>query len=239
MNVVPSRRRIPRLRKMFESLKETGTTTPGMVIIDSKDYFENINGYFDLETQHMLPNWGFYISRAEGFGDKIREFWPRYKDCDWVNVMGDDNHPVTPEWDKKLIARLNGKNFVSCSDGWHTGGKNDLPCGATFFSGDWFRAIGWLFLPKLQHLFIDNVWKDIGLATDSWVIDDSVVVTHDHPSRNVFLQDDTFKRSESFFEHDRKRFIDWRNSDEFKWACEAIRSLKREHTQSTDLSTMR
>lgn len=238
MNIVPSRRRIHRLRQMFEAMKKAETSTPGIVIVQSKDYLENIKGYSDLETDYMPKDWRFYISESEGMGNKLRELWGTYRDLPWANIMGDDNRPITKEWDKRLIDRLDGTNFVSCNDNWHTGGKNDLPCGATFFSGGWMRAVGYLYPPGLQHLFIDNVWKDIGLATDSWEIDESVIVEHDHASKNVFLQDDTFKKSESYFAQDRQRFIDWRTGYEFKWACEMIGLLKNETLQSTDLSTL-
>lgn len=228
MNIVPSRRRIPRLRKMFESLKETGTTTPGIVIIDSKDYFENINGYFDLETQHMLPNWGFYISTGESMGDKLREFWLKYRDLEWASIFNDDHVFRTPQWDQKLISQLNGKNFISTSDGWHEGGKKDLPCGVTMFSGDWYRALGHLFPPGFMHMFCDNYWKDIGLATGSWDIDDTVVVLHEHASRQDAWKDDTHRKSESFFEHDRQRYLQWRNGQGYHEAVAKITRLKNE-----------
>lgn len=226
MILLPSRRRTERLKKFFKAAKATNTTSPGIVIVDFKDYIDNADVYLEIERDHFIPNWGIVISKAESMGGKLRELWPFYKDLSYVGLLGDDNVPISIEWDKKLIDQLDGTNFISCNDDWCFNGKKTLPAGLTVWSGELLRAVNYLYPPGLNHQFIDTLWRDIGLAEDCWIVDESVIVGHEHASRKDEWKDETSIKAESLFNEDRVRYSQWIMGGEFKMACEAVRKLK-------------
>ncbi len=226
MILLPSRRRIDNLKNFFRSLKETNATSPGIVIIDTKDYLDNCGAYLNLETMYFPDNWRLYVSKSETMGDKIRELWGLYSDQDWVGILNDDHYCLTNEWDKKLIAQLTGKNFISCGDNWVANQGNSLPAGATIWSGDLIRAVGYMFPPKLQHCFIDNIWAALGMATGSWIKDLSVVVEHRHVDKGDAAPDETHKKMQNFFHTDGPIYIEWLKND-YANAVLAIMELQR------------
>lgn len=208
MILVPSRRRIENLKRFFQSLRETETTSPGAVIVDGRDYADNLDAYFALEAS-MPHNWGTWVTKAESMGGKVRETWRNYYPLKWVCLLNDDHYALTHEWDKKLIAQLNGKNFVSCNDNWN----KDLPAGATMWSGDLLRAVGYIFPPRLEHTFIDNLWKHLGLEADCWNIDMSVTVEHRHVDRGLAPVDDTHRKMQAHFHADGPNYLRWLEAD--------------------------
>lgn len=226
MILLPTRRRPERVKKFFESAKAMGTTSPGVVIIDSKDYMDNTHAYLSLERRNFLPNWKIHITKGESMGDKLRELWGYYSPMDWACLLNDDHVFRTHEWDKRLVDQLTGSNFISCSDGWKTEGKKTLPAGATIWSGSLIRAVGYIFPPRLHHMFIDNIWMTLGQATKCWTLDETVIVEHEHATRSKEWKDETHEKSESFFFGDNLRYVEWRSSGEMDRAVQAIKDLQ-------------
>lgn len=225
MILLPSRRRPEHLKRFFTSAKATNTTSPGIVIIDAQDYIANADEYLILEKEFFLPNWKIHISRSESMGDKIRELWPFYKDCEYIGIVNDDHVLVSVEWDKKLISKLDGTNFTSCEDNWVASQENSLPAGATIWSGPLIRAVGYIFPMDLQHTFIDNIWSYLGLETNCWIKDLSVIVAHKHVDKGEAEPDDTHKKMQNFFYTDGNIYVNWLHNESTK-AIKAIRDLK-------------
>ncbi len=224
--LLPSRRRVTDLRNFFTSLKETEATLPGRVLVDSKDYADNMNAYGLLERELMPKNWEFYISKSESMGDKVREVWNTYRKLDWVGILNDDHYAITKEWDKRLLSQLNGKNFITCNDNWHANGTLGRAAGATIWSGPLIRAVGYIFPRDLQHTCIDNVWEMLGRQTKCWIVDMDVVIEHRHRSKGEAPMDETHKKMEDFHLRDCKTFSLW-YLNQYQQALMAIRSLQR------------
>jgi hypothetical protein len=53
MWLIPSRRRIAKLRNFCDSAVRAETTTPAMIIVDSKDYIENLDQYDQIKSHHF------------------------------------------------------------------------------------------------------------------------------------------------------------------------------------------
>lgn len=183
MLLVPTRRRLAKLRNFCDSATATKTSTPALIIVDKKDYLDNQEAYQEIEMEHF-PNslWKLHISEAEGMGAKVRETHKMWADGNWVAILNDDHHIVTPEWDVKLIAQLNGKNFITCNDRWNAPMR---AAGATVWSMDLIRAVGFPIFPQqIDHLGIDDVWEIIGRNTGCWRVDMRVIVEHHHVYQN-------------------------------------------------------
>lgn len=233
MWLVPSRRRLTKLRNFCNSAIKTKTTTPALIIVDKKDFEENQDEYAQIEVYHFPvgAGWKIHVSTAEGMGAKIKETHLMWKDAAWVGVLNDDHVLVTPEWDTRLISQLNGRNFLTCNDRWNAPQR---AAGATIFSMPLMEAFGFPMFPsQIEHLGIDDVFETIGRATGCWEVDMSVVVEHHHAYKNPDMIDDTHRAVYGTMPWDQspqavdaqQRFMAWYKTD-FPAVIQRVRELR-------------
>lgn len=220
--LLPSRRRLKKLAVFFEHATRHGISTPGVVLVQ-KDELDELRAYY--AALKLPPRWQIVPTSADGFGDKQREIWPAVRDLDWVGLACDDLRPQTRGWDRALLAAVNGQNIVTCNDGQQ---GNARMSGVTIFSGAVLRAIGYLYAPGFWHTFMDNVWEDLGRATNCWTYVDSVLITHDHPFVNQQIDparaDETTYKSYGRMLADQAAYAAWKKND-FENTCERIRKI--------------
>lgn len=187
MWLLPSRRRPANLARFFAAHEKAGGSTPGMVIVDYRDWRDLCDKYSALK----LPlGWNFRLTEGETQGDKIREVWAEVKDCAWLGLIGDDCVPETPQWDRRLVAHLERSLIVSCDDGWQAP-KRLGNC--WIMAGELTRALGYIFPPGLHHLFVDDVWETIGREAGCWRCDMDIRVAHRHVLNKQAEADDTHR----------------------------------------------
>ncbi len=191
MLLVPTRRRLGKLRNFCNSAIKTETTCPAILIVDRQDWQDNEEEYKAIEETHF-PNrdWKFVITDAIGMGPKVREVWDLHvKGGKWVGILNDDHILVTKHWDKRLINQLNGKNFLTCNDRWNAPLR---AAGATMFSMPLMEQFGFPMFPaQIDHLGIDDVFEQLGRQTGCWEVDMSVIVEHHHAFKNQDAVDET------------------------------------------------
>lgn len=193
MWLVPSRRRVAKLRNFCNSAVSAKTSTPALILVDETDWAENASEYQAIEQYHFPTgaDWKFHVTKAVGMGPKVREVWPLIKDRAWVGILNDDHYIVTAEWDTKLINQLTGHNFITCNDRWNAPKR---AAGATIFSMQLMEAFGFpMFPPGIDHLGIDDVFETIGRNCGCWEVDMKVVVEHHHAFKNPDMMDDTHR----------------------------------------------
>lgn len=217
MWLIPSLNRPHLMERFFKAYVKTLASTPGLLLVDKKD--PQLDAYRNLK---LPENWKLIETDAVTMGDKFRETWDIYKDCDWIGVLNDDHVPITEKWDLAVLSHINGKNMVSTNDNWQFPSRI---CGAIAFSGPLIRALGWLFPPGMHHLFSDDVWQHIAVKTDCLSMLRDVTVEHDHAYKNKELEDDTFfkingkdglkdgRGTGGFWENDEKIYKDWLDKD--------------------------
>jgi hypothetical protein len=218
--LLPTKGRIKELKRFLNAAREMGTGTPGMILVNQSEMDADPSYYHAIE-RFMLDDWSLLPVKAESYGDAIRAVWPRIRDKAWVGLLADDLIPATSTWDKALIARLHGWNFVSSNDGWQAPHRMH---GAVVFSGDLLRAVGWLFPPKLRHVFHDDIWEGIGRDTGCWHQAMDVMVKHLHESLSG-IKGPTVDPQSELWKHDQAVFTDWIKSDSLR-AVEAVRELQ-------------
>lgn len=194
MFLLPTLNRTEKLKKFLKSALDTNTTLPGRILIDENDFKAHEKEYVEINNQFLPQGWALEVTKAVTMGDKCREFIPKMKpDTKWVALLNDDHFCVSKEWDQKLISRLDGKNFVSAND--RTLNAFRLPVTATAWSVPLLQCLGWpIYPPFLQHLFIDNLWLELGKATGCWRMVASSVVEHHHVMFGKAEEDDTHRK---------------------------------------------
>ncbi len=223
MILVPTLNRVKLLDRFLKSVIETAPNSKGIVIIDKKDRELNSEHYDKLQ----LPgNWFTFISESVSMGDKIREVWPEIKASKWIGLLNDDHICVTPQWDKILGELIDGTNMVSSNDGfWNFGFR---VCGVTAFSKPLLDAAGFHIFPRrLQHLYIDDIWKAIGEASGCWQETMRLDFPHKHTLKGEMDQDETHKKvyAPGSWEFDSKEYKDFMEQD-FKGVVDRILTLR-------------
>lgn len=136
---------------------------------------------------------------------------PLATEYDYLGFMGDDHMPRTEGWATEIEAVLAAKppGVVYCNDLFQ--GPN-LPT-AVFLHSRIVRALGWMALPTLQHLYCDNAWLDLGRALGSCTYLPHVVIEHLHPHAGKAEGDDQYDRvnSAETTAADRAAWEEWRD----------------------------
>jgi hypothetical protein len=229
MWLVPSRKRPHNLKRFFAALQETRTSTVGYVLVNESE-FEDATWRAEYLRLAPPPNWSFVLTRGDSQGDKLREVEDLYRRADWIGLLGDDQVPLTSEWDRKLLARVLGWNLVSCyDDNWQINERGGRIAGTILWSGDLYRAIGYLFPPGMHHVYIDDYLEELGQLSGCWSFAEQavadVVIAHLHYTRKMSDYDETYKRAyETYGDSDNSTWQQWR-ANELGAAVERVKTL--------------
>ncbi len=234
MILLPTLNRTALLERFMESYIDTDAEVPVLVLVDAADLEKNHKHYDQLERNAPLIEMPMTIvntGKAVSMGDKVRFVWDRVKDSKWVGILNDDHVCITPEWDKKVDALIDGTNMVSTNDGnWNFGVR---VCGLTAWSMGLLNAAQFPIYPRnLQHLYIDDVWKAIGESTGCWLETNKIDIHHKHALKGEMEKDETFKKvyAQGSWEYDSKEFRHFMEQD-FKDTCARISALRQAHAQ--------
>jgi hypothetical protein len=188
MWLLPSKDRPGHLERFFDACRSTGLSTPGLLLIDAKDYERHRQAYDALELPH---DWRIIKTIGVTQGDKIREIWETARQgIGWLGLIGDDNVPETIAWDRRLVDALDGWNvgIVSCNDGWLAPNR---VANCWVMSGELIRAVDYIFAPGMHHLFVDDLWETIGRDSSCWRVLMDVMVRHAHVMKGEAQPDAT------------------------------------------------
>ena len=203
--LLPSRNRPESLRRFFDAYKKTKATMPVLILCDQTDAY----------ALHPLPeNFQSLIVSGDCFADAMSEgyeWWCKQNgEPEWIGWLADDNVPETEHWDAKLLEHVKGWNVVNSNDGWQANAditKGRLH-GAVVWSGGLLRAVGYMFPPRLKHMFTDDVWESLGRETGCWQTVMGVMVRHVHASK-VGAHDETERHTNKFWDNDEAAFKEW------------------------------
>ena len=177
-----TRGRPDKAKEMFDSLKETSSCDV-VFCIDSDD--PAISKYNEWMGENRI------IGNGQTTTQLINLAFQSNPEYEFYSVTNDDVVYETPGWDVAL------KNKGKISYG------NDKCQGANMptisvIDGDICRAVGWLQMIKLIHLYGDCVWKVIGERLKILYYDKNVIINHKHFLYNHRIEkDSTYAKTNS------------------------------------------
>lgn len=224
MILLPTLNRIELLKQFLRNYEFTGATVPIKILVDSEDLKKNDYSFL---SEDRLVDTGTAVS----MGDKVRYYFNHnpISHLKWIGLLNDDHVCITPEWDKKVEALLDGTNMVSTNDGYWNFGHNVV--GLTAWSTPLLEAAGFPIFPNgIDHWFIDNIWKAIGDKTGCWLETMKVNIEHRHVFRGMMPIDETARLSQNQEKANAasiqfQKFMD----TEFEGVCERIMKLRESH----------
>lgn len=99
---------------------------------------------------------------------------------DFLASINDDHRPRTNRWDEFLMGEI---EYIG---GWGFAYGNDLIHGhalptTVVVSSNIVRTIGYMAPPNLQHMYIDDFWRELGKMIGRLVYRHDVIIEHMHP----------------------------------------------------------
>ena len=204
LTVCPSRERPDRLRTMLESFYATSINSMMLVIVDKDD--PTLEQY--RKVAEDFKNISLWETAYASNTERLNAAFKNYPFYQFYHITNDDVIYRTPEWDRKFLDILKNRTGIAFGDDKEF---SDRLCPTPFIHGNIVRALGWLQMPKLIHLYGDNVWMIIGKMLRNLFYVGDVVIEHMHPVAgkaemdNVYLKDN----SKEMYEHDSDAFFQW------------------------------
>lgn len=217
--LLPTRGRVhTNLRRCLKAIQATNTSTRIYVVVDEDEFAAHSDEYEALGCDLFVVPGG-----SSGKAFEEARILLTTSDTQWVGFLSDDLIPETEGWDLALLEHLSGANVVSSNDGAHAPKRMN---GAVVWSADLLKAVGYVYPPGLAHMYVDDVWEDLGRTVGIWHCDMGVMVRHAHASWGG-QKDDIAVRANSFLPSDQLIFQAWKRTGRGE-AIEAITHLLRE-----------
>jgi hypothetical protein len=201
---VPTRGRPHNLERLHKALKATCTVDYTLFArLDNDDKAE----YPQLEdVVYLIGDRIFFAPSLNELAELASQ-----QGFTHVAILGDDVLPETKGWDKMMIDALPGLGVVYGSDGLEHLHGQDLPT-HVIVPIEMYHRLGWLGLPTLRHLFCDNVWRELGKATN-FVYVPEAKLTHLHRWNKTARNDNTYREAndKEKREYDSLAFETWRD----------------------------
>lgn len=188
MWILPSRGRPKNLLRFFQHWELTESTTPGVVVLDRND--PALDGYREV----VLPSaWSLIVIEPIGLGATFNYVFNHWPHNPWYGMLADDVIPRTQGWDKILVEAA-GNDGISYADDGINADRQVTHC---VLGGDLVRSLGWICLPGLQRIYIDNVITEIGQDRGVLRYCGDVSLEHMHFSNNKAEMDKTYEKPEA------------------------------------------
>lgn len=142
-----------------------------------------------------------------------------------VGFMGDDHRPKTIGWDSSYVAALEElrTGFVYGDDLL----QHDAFPTQVAMTSDIPNALGYMTPLEFQHLCVDLIWRDWGIAIDRLRYLPDVVVEHLHPLSGKVQTDAGYDavNSSAVANHDSAVYRDYHESGRFDSDVDKLRQL--------------
>lgn len=189
--IVPSRGRPENAQRLLEAVQRTtyGAKVDVVFAVDSSDPSKR-----DYPANHTrIVKGGSMVKALNEVALKS------FSDYDYLAFLGDDTLPNGGWYGNIMQALLFQKNsIVYGNDGIQ--GEN-LPT-SVFMDSNVVRSLGYMALPTLNHLFVDNFWKALGQEAGTLLYAPDAYIEHLHPLVGKGDHDEGYERADSNWDSD-------------------------------------
>jgi len=220
--IAPSRGRPGAAQMLWTSMQNTvrALDTRLLIVADADD--PEVGKYLHLPETGAAKRFGFDIDRllirvltGNDTGDMTtamntaaKAFYDRPHAI--IGMVNDDHRFLTPGWDLRVEDALREPG-IAYGDDLFQGER--LVAGGVFMNAVIPRALGWYCLPSCRHLFVDNVWTELGKHLGLLRYQPDVVIEHLHPFAGKGTWDEGYERAnnQAAIDADRVAYEEWRD----------------------------
>lgn len=196
--IVPS---YQRQHKIMDCIKAWRETTSGksdfLLVLESKD-----SPYPSVDD--ILVKVGDYGCVGKAMNEAVKSY-PNYKFYAHIN---DDHHFKTKGWEEKVIEVLKDGGFAYGNDLL----QGEKLASAVIISADIIKKLGYMAVPELTHLYLDNCWMDLGRKINKLFYLSDVIIEHVHPATGKVQMDERYTAVNSNYEKYQEIYRNWKNT---------------------------
>lgn len=222
--LTPSRNRP---RELNELMHNVTFTTNGRAyvlgLVDADDpqraVYKSLSGAVWIGEPKGLAAWTNYAAQQLTYSGPLR---PEY-----LATLGDDHRARTPNWDIMLTDAIRGLDGPGVAYG------NDLYqgerlCTAWVMHVAAYQALGWMMLPRLNHMYVDTAMMDVAHEAQRLAYVPNVIIEHMHPLAGKADWDETYRATNTpaAYREDERAYRLWRTSPDFTSAVKALSSTR-------------
>lgn len=207
--IIPTRNRPQVVKEIIETYKET--CRANTTIYFSVDVTDTHREEYEEAAKGTYLIFGDNLSMVEALNNAAKVILKLRKPFALM-FAGDDHRPRTIGWDSNYLAELK-----KLKTGMVYG--NDLFQGQNIptqiaMTSDIVKALGYMALPTLKHLYLDNWWLELGAATNCITYLNDTIIEHMHPAAGKAEIDDNYIRvnAEAIASHDHQKLLEWRST---------------------------
>lgn len=207
LTICPTKNRPDKCKTMLTSFNGTAWVSDIVFILDNnerdKAAYKELFLYSECTCHFMPPS---NITKQMNDLLKLKAF----QGYEYYHITNDDFVYKTHLWDLKLIDKIESKKGYGIAYGDDTVGGIKLPT-APLISGNIIKALGWIQMPRLTHLYGDSVWKAIGHKLNMLYYCGEVVIEHRHAQKDTKYRDDVynFTNSQEMYRRDHEAVKEW------------------------------
>lgn len=148
------------MEEVIASMEATGEVPPVAVMVDGPMYDIKWPSHWKIHESHGHLE----MQRA------LNALYRLYPNEPWYGILTDTHRPQTPLWSTKMVEAagesITDSSIVICNTTKHRHNpRTGLRRVTTMtIGGGLIRAIGWVWLDRVTHLYGDDAWEDIGYA---------------------------------------------------------------------------
>lgn len=222
--LIPTRDRPRILWRLVQSwLATSDNSNSDLVIIIDKDQKELYKGFSTaifpgiivvaLEKKYMLAPKLNTVARGVIRGDFGKALG--------VGFMGDDCVFRSDDWENRVYDKLIlNKGLVYCNDLL----KGEEVPNNVFIHTEIIKKLGFMCPPVLQHYYIDNYWKDLGIRINNIHYFPDIIIEHMHHANQKAEKDALYTESERLLDLDKVAYDAYVTTD--RLAQDASKILK-------------
>jgi hypothetical protein len=204
--IIPTYNRPDQCRAAVERLKEMGCSTPGIVIVNGRDFQA-----YEAWKEHLPEHWSMvFMQENIGVCGALRwafNEWPRLT---FYGLICDDEFVETPGWDVRLIEAAGQWNLAHGNNG---DSSSKWPHAFMTWGGDLVRAVGNIAPEGLWHLYFDMYWAFIAGESKRLKFCPDVRITELHHLRGTAPHDETNRAALLHQKEDGQWYTNWRRSE--------------------------
>lgn len=205
--LLPSRGRSKKIEECIDAWRKTSKQSDLLVLLDDDD--PELDEY--IRYADVLYDVGARIKMCPTVNRAIQDH-PEYK---YYGFIGDDHIFRTDGWDKKMIKVIEDRGT-----GWGIVYGDDKLQGARLathcvMSGNILDTLGYMAIPGLIHLYMDDFWMHIGANIDKLFYEPNIIIEHMHYSNGKSEEDAQYAEVNSSMVNmnDKMVFDYWKRND--------------------------
>lgn len=215
----PTRRRLDNTIEVFNTWVDTQGGYSSLIFIVDEDDTETYISNPDIASRMVVVPKG-----RPGIVDATNMVAKEY--CTFfeaIGFMGDDHRFRTIDWDYIMLKKVKESNPNAVVYGDDLYQHNQLPTSVVLDSGI-VEKLGYMAPPILQHMYVDNFWKDIGEKLGTLYYMPEVVIEHMHYTCGKSKIDGSYAVTTPLISDDGARYQQYMMNGDFNKDLEKLRN---------------